>query len=169
MPSSNICTEPNLNKESYQKFINRKLDQDAVYWMPDSRRKWKDRDRSEAEVENNKTSAICDANEHQLGQISEKTRMIKIEGRCRGIPGSEESLQLNLIKKIPAYKRSKKDLQGQYEVIAPGSTILKDDDTTHTIKEPGKMPVTVRKSDMTELGTKAKKDSPLYLRHVITK
>ena len=67
------------------------------------------KDRSDAAVENNKTSAIRDANERQLGEASDETQFIKTKGLGRGIPRTEGSLQLKLAKKIPANKLSKKN------------------------------------------------------------
>ena len=58
-------------------------------------------------------------------------------------------------------RRSKKNLEGLYEVLAPGSQILKVSPTTSTIKEPGKQVVTVRNSDIAKFGTQLERQTPL--------
>ena len=83
-----------------------------------------------------------------LGNTSDESHLIKVEDLGHQKLKTEESLLLKLAKKNPANKHSKEDVQLLYEVMAPHSTIPKDDDVTYTIKEPGRMHVTVRKSDM---------------------
>ena len=53
------------------------------------------------------------------------------------------------------------NLKGLYEVLAPGSHILKVSPTTSTIKEPGKQVVTVRNSDIAKFGTQLERQTPL--------
>ena len=50
---------------------------------------------------------------------------------------------------------------GLYEVLAPGSNILKVSPTTSTIKEPGKPTVTVRNRDIAKFGTAQERQTPL--------
>ena len=121
--------------------------------------KWEDRDRSDVKVEKNKTSALRNATDCQLAKASVETQLIKTEGLGRGIPRTEESLQLKLAKKIPANIRPKIPAR-LYEILAPGSTALKDKDITYTIKQPRKMPVTVHKSDLAKFGKKTEIDTP---------
>ena len=52
-------------------------------------------------------------------------------------------------------------MEGLYEVLAPGSHILKVSPTTSTIKEPGKLVVTVRNSDIAKFGTQLEQQTPL--------
>ena len=66
-----------------------------------------------------------------------------------------------MARKIHGKRRSKKKLEGLYEVLAPGSHILKVSPTTSTIKEPGKQIVTVRNSDIAKFGTHQERQSPL--------
>ena len=92
----------------------------------------------------NKTNAIHDRNEKQLQNTPNELHQIKVDKLGHQIPKTEQSLQLKLVKKIPANKSSAKNLQGLYEVLTPGSNILEDDDVTHVIKEQGKRQVSVK-------------------------
>ena len=51
------------------------------------------------------------------------------------IPRSEKSLEIKLARKVS--KRSKRDLRGLWETLAPGSMVVRTSDTTTVIKEPG--------------------------------
>ena len=55
----------------------------------------------------------------------------------------------------------RKNLEGLYEVLAPGLRILKVSPTTSTIKEPGKPVVTIRNSDKAKLGRQLERQTPL--------
>ena len=77
------------------------------------------------------------------------------------IPLKERAVELNLARKVHGKRRSKKNLEGLYEVLAPGSHILKVSPTTSTIKEPGKPIVTVRNSDIAKFGTQLERQTPL--------
>ena len=70
-------------------------------------------------------------------------------------------MELNLARKIHGKRRSKKNLEGLYEVLAPGSHILNVSPTTSTIKEPRKTIVTVRNSDVAKFGTQLERQKPL--------
>ena len=79
----------------------------------------------------------------------------------RPIPLKERAGELNLARKIYGKKRSKKNLEGLYEVLAPGSHILKVSPKSSTIKEPGKPIVTVPNSDIAKFGTQLERQTPL--------
>ena len=70
-------------------------------------------------------------------------------------------MELNIARKVHGKKRSKKNLEGLYEVLAPGSHILMVSPPTSTIKEPGKPIVTVRNSDIAKFGTQLERQIPL--------
>ena len=78
----------------------------------------------------------------------------------RPIPLKERAVELYLAQKIHGKRLSKKNLEGLYEVLAPGSHILKVSPTTSTIKEPGKTVVTVRNSDIAKFGTQLGRQTP---------
>ena len=50
-------------------------------------------------------------------------------------------------------KRSKKNRDGLYEVLTPGSVVQNTEQFTSVIREPGKLEVTVRNSDFAKFGT----------------
>ena len=85
----------------------------------------------------------------------------------RPIPLKERVVELNLERKIHGKRRSKKNLEGLYEVLAQGSHILKVSPTTSigpgkpVVKEPGKPVVTVRNSDIAKFGTQLEQQTPL--------
>ena len=70
-------------------------------------------------------------------------------------------MQLKLARNVHGKCRPKKNLEGLYEVLAPGSNIVKISPTTSTPKEPGKQIVTVRNSDFAKFGTAQKRQTPL--------
>ena len=76
------------------------------------------------------------------------------------IPRTERSLDLKLARKV--MKRSKRDLRGLRETLAPGSTVVRTPDTTTVIKEPGVPEVSVRNSDIAEFGTRAERNTDLW-------
>ena len=69
--------------------------------------------------------------------------LIKSEGVSRPIPCSERSIQVKLARKIYESQRQKKNIDGLYEVLAPGSTVCKVSPTTSVIKEPNRQEVRV--------------------------
>ena len=69
------------------------------------------------------------------------------------VPSTEASLNLKLAKK--------KNLDGLYEVLAPGSSVFKSNDYTSMIIEPVKREVTTRNSELAKFGTKAEKQTNL--------
>ena len=50
-------------------------------------------------------------------------RFLNSEGVSRPIPCSERSVQVKLARKLHESQRQKKNLDGLYEVVAPGSTV----------------------------------------------
>ena len=75
-------------------------------------------------------------------------RLIWSEGVSRPIPCSERSVQVKLARKFYDSQRQKKNLDGLYEVLAPGSTVCKVSPTTSVIKEPNRQEVRMRNSDI---------------------
>ena len=68
---------------------------------------------------------------------------------------------MKLARKIHENQRQKKNLDGFYEVLAPGSTVCKISPTTSVIKEPYKQEVRVRNSDIATFGTRAERETEL--------
>ena len=69
-------------------------------------------------------------------------------------PRVNDSLLINIARKNHPNRRSKKNPDGLYEVLAPGSVVQKTDQYTSVIREPGKVEVTVRNSDIAKFGTR---------------
>ena len=88
-------------------------------------------------------------------------RLIWSEGVERPIPCSERSIQFKIARKIHESQRQKKNLDGLYEVLAPRSTVCKISPTTSVLKKPNRQEVSVRNSDIAQMGTKAKRDTDL--------
>ena len=63
----------------------------------------------------------------------------------------------------PKSKRSKKSLDILYEVLAPGSSVIKTDAYTSLIKESGKREITIRNSDLAKFETKAERQTDLKI------
>ena len=76
---------------------------------------------------------------------------------------TEASLTVKLAMKKPKSKRSKKILDGLYDVLAPGSSVIKTDAFTSVLKESGKRENTIRNSDLAKFGTKAEKQTDLQI------
>ena len=68
------------------------------------------------------------------------------------VPTTEASLTLKLAKKKQKSKRSNKNLDGLYELLAPGLAVFKYNDYTSIIKEPAKKEFTIRNSDFEKFG-----------------
>ena len=76
------------------------------------------------------------------------------------IQRSEKSLDVKLARKVT--ERSKRDLRGLWETLAPGCTVVQTSDTTTVIKEPGVPEVRVRNSDIAKFGTRAERNTDLW-------
>ena len=90
-----------------------------------------------------------------------ESRVIPHPDVGRAVPRTEASLTLMLAKKKPKNKRSKKSLDGLYEVLAPGSAVIKTDAYTSIMEELGKRVVTKINSDLAKFGTKAERQTNL--------
>ena len=75
-------------------------------------------------------------------------------------PRAEKSLDIKLARKVS--ERSKRDLRGLWETLAPGSTVIRTSPTTTVIKEPGVPKVRVRNSDVAKFGTRAERNTDLW-------
>ena len=111
--------------------------------LPDH--KWLNDYRSDVEVEKVMSRATQEAKSREPVSNDGEPRFLRTKA-TRTIPLKERAVQLNLARKIHGKRRSKKNLEGLYEVLAPGSHILKVSPTTSAIKEPGKPVVTVKKA-----------------------
>ena len=122
--------------------------------------KWVNGYRSDIEVEVGMTRASTEARNRERASTDGESRFLKTKA-IRPIPLKERAVELSLARKVHGKRRSKKNLEGLYEVLAPGSHILKVSPTTSSIKEPGKPIVTVRNSDIAKFGTQLERQTPL--------
>ena len=110
-------------------------------------------------------NAICIANAHahkqQQKMKNEEARLMWSESISRPIPGSERSSQVKTAKKIHAAHRQKKELDGLYDLLAPGRTVGKVGPTKSIIKEPNRPEARVRNSHLTKFGTRQEWDTEL--------
>ena len=152
-PLSNISTEPNSSDLSYEKILNHYLDEEKVKpneLLPENH--WGNY-RSDEELEKNMCTATNDAISRKRLADNNEARFLRSTKAHRPISLKEHTVQLNIARKKHLNKRSKKNIDGLYEVLAPGSVVQKTDQFTSVIREPGKLEVTVRNSDIAKFGT----------------
>ena len=111
----------------------------------------------------NKNKLGKEAMKRQKEDPNKESRLISHPDVGQSIPRTEASLEVKLAKKRPRTKRSKKSLDGLYDVLAPGSSVIKTNEHNSVIKEPGKRDVTIRNSNLAKFGTKAERDTELQV------
>ena len=124
---------------------------------------WNNEERSDTEIEINKDRLSKNATKRKNGDPNKESRVIPHPDLGQSVPRTEASLEVKLAKKRPRTKRSKKSLDGLYDVLAPGSSVVKTNTFTSFIKEPGKRDVTIRNSDLAKFGTKAERQTELQI------
>ena len=80
----------------------------------------------------------------------------------RAIPLKESAVRINFAQKRQPNQRSKKSLDGLYDVLAPSSVVQKTDNYTSVVPEPGKLDVTVRNSDIAKFRTRDESKARLH-------
>ena len=124
---------------------------------------WNNDERSDIEIEVNKNKLGKDAMKRQKEDPNKESRLISHPDVGQSVPRTEASLEVKLAKKRPRTKRSKKSLDGLYDVLAPGSSVIKTNEYTSVIKEPGKRDATIRNSNLAKFGTKAERETELQV------
>ena len=160
-PLSLIATKPTLSNLSYENIVNHYLDEDTVTpeaILPDD--KWVNGHRSNIEAELGMTRVEQDTNAREEASTDGESRFIRTR-TCRPISVTERTVQLKLDRNVHGKRRSKKNLEGFYEVLTPGSNKVKVSPTTSTPKEPGKQIVTVCNSDIAKFRTAQERHTPL--------
>ena len=160
-PLSNISTQPKSSNLSYEKILNHYLDEETVTpneLLPEDH--WGN-SRSDGEIERNMCKATKDATTRERLATDNESRFLRTTKAHRPLPLKEHAVQLNIARKKHLHKRSKKNLDGLYEVLAPGSVVQKTDQYTSVIREPGKVEVTVRNSDIVKFGTREERKTKL--------
>ena len=159
-PLSNISTQPKSSDLNYEKILNHYLDEETVTpneLLPEEH--WGN-SRSDDEIERNMCKATKYATTRERLATDNESRFLRTTKAHRPLPLKEHAVQLNIARKKHLHKRSKKNLGGLY-VLAPGSVVQKIDQYTSVIREPGKMEVTVRKSDIAKFGIREERKTKL--------
>ena len=160
-PLSNISTKLNSSDLSYDKILNHYLHEETV--TPNELLPKEDWDNtcSDDEIERNMCKATQNASSRERLATDKESRFLRTTKFSRPIPLKEHAVQINIARKKHAHKRSRKKLYGLYEVLAPGSVVQKKDQYTSVIREPGKLEVTVRISDIAKFGTRDERKTKL--------
>ena len=163
-PLINITTKPDPKSLTYKNILHKYLDLETVRWdelITDDN--WNNDERSDIEIEVTKDKLGKEAMKRQKEDPNKEPRLISHPDVGQSIPRTERSLEVKLAKKSPRKKRSKKSLDGLYDVLAPGSSVIKTNEYTSVIKETGKRDVTIRNSNLAKFGTKAERDTELQV------
>ena len=161
-PLSNISTIPKSSILSYENILHHYLDADTVPvedYLDENG--WVTGGRSDILIEEAMQKAQVDEGPLYNGDHNKAiSRFIMHPKLNNPIPRTEQSLDLKLARKVT--KRSKRDLRGLWETLAPGSRVVRTSDTTTVIKEPGVPEVCVRNSDIAKFGTHAERNTDLW-------
>ena len=116
-PLSNITTKPDSKSLTYKNILNKYLDLETVRWdEPITDDNWNNDERSDIEIEVNKNKLGKEAMKRQKEDPNKESRLISHPDVGQSIPRTEASLEVKLAKKRPRTKRSKKSLDGLYDV-----------------------------------------------------
>ena len=163
-PLSNISTKPDSSRVTYKRILNKYLDMETVRCKElISKDNWDTKTRSDLEMEQNKDKLSKDAVRRSNADPTKESNVIPHPDVGRAVSRTEASLTVKLAKKKPKSKRSKKSLDGLYQILAPGSSVIKIDAYTSVIKEPGKREVTIISSDLANFGTKTERQNDLQV------
>ena len=163
-PLSNITTKPDQKSLTYKNILNKYLDLKIVRWdelIADDN--WNNEERSDIEIEVNRNKLGKDAMKRQKEDPNKESRLISHPDVRQTVPRTEASLEVKLAKKRFRTKSSKKSLDGLYDVLAPGSSVIKTNEYTSVIKKPGKRDVTIRNLNLAKFGTKAERETELQV------
>ena len=123
--------------------------------------------RSDDEIKKNMCKAVRDASIRERLANDSESRFLSTTNADRLIPLKEHAVQINITWKRNPHERPKKNLDGLYEVLVPGSIVQKTDQYTSVIREPGKLEEIVRNSDIAKFGTRDERKTKLmdYVNH----
>ena len=120
-PLSNIRTKPHSSDLSYEKNFNHYLDEETVTpneLLPEEH--WEN-DRCDDEIEKNMCKTTKNAHSRERLAGDNESRFLHTTKAHGPIPLKARTVQLTIARKKHPNKRSKKNLDGLYEVLAPGS------------------------------------------------
>ena len=159
-PLSNISNKPDSSGLIYKPILSKYLDMETVRWEElISEDHWDTEERSDIELEAKKDRQSKDAVHRSNADPNNEPRVTPHPDFDLAVPRTKASLTVKLANKKPKSKRSKKILDGLYEILAPGSSVINTDAYTSIIKEPGKHEVTIRNSDLAQFGSKAERQT----------
>ena len=147
-----MSTKPHSSDLSFEKILNLYLDEKTV--TPNKlvqEDNW-GQYRSDEKVEKNIGAATQEAISRERLAGDKESRFLRSTKAHRPITLKEHTVQLNIARKKHPNRQSKTNLDGLYEVLTPGSVVQKTDQ--FTIREPGKLEVTVRKSNIAKYVTR---------------
>ena len=116
-PLSNITSKPDPKSLTYKNILNKYLDLETVRWdelITDDN--WNNDERSDIGIEVIKNKLGKEAMKRQKEDPNKESRLISHPDVGQSIPRTEASLEVKLAKKRPRTKRSKKSLDGLYDV-----------------------------------------------------
>ena len=125
-PLSVISTKSKLSNLTYESIVNYYLAENTVMpeeIIPDNN--WVNGYRSDIEVEIGMIRASQEAKDRERASKDGESHFFHMKA-TRPIPLNERAVELNLARKFEGKRRSKKNLEGLYQVLAPGSHILPD-------------------------------------------
>ena len=161
-PLSNTSTITKSSNLSYENILHHYLDKDTVPvedYLDENGRVIGDH--SDILIEEAMPKAQVDAGGRYNGDTNKSvSRFIMHPKLNNPIPRPQKSPEVKLPRKVS--KRSKRDLRGLWETLAPGSTVVRTSDTTTVIKEPRVPEVSVRNSDIAKFGTRAERNTDLW-------
>ena len=106
--------------------MNKYLDLETVRWEElISEENWDVDAGSDTELEHNRDKPSKDATRRKNADPEKESSLITHPDVGLPVPRTETSLSVKLAKKKPRTKNSKKSLDGLYDVLAPGSSVVK--------------------------------------------
>ena len=91
----------------------------------------------------------------------EEARLMWSDGISRPIPRSDRSIHVKIARTIHKAYRQKKNLDGLYEILAPGSKVGKVFQPTSVIEEQNRPELRVRNSDIANFETRNERNIKL--------
>ena len=122
---SNISTRPDPSTLTYRNNLNKYLNLETVRWEElISEEYWDNKERSDTELEFNRDRLSKDVAKRKNEDPNKECRVIPHPEVRLSVPRIEAALGIKLAKKRSRKKRSKKSLEGLFEVLAPCSLVV---------------------------------------------
>ena len=98
--------------------------------------------------------ATQEAQTRELNPNDKEPHFLRSPKLQRTIPLKESAVRIIIARKRHPNKRSKKNIDGLYQVLAPGFGVQKTNQYTSVIREPGKLDAIVRNSNIAKFGNR---------------